>query len=247
MRRARQGGQAAVEYLYVLPILLLLLFGALQFSFIYEAKLTLNQAVFAATRRGAVNSGAMEAIQDGLEAGLAPLFTRDSTQAELKAGRLRAHDLIGNPQLALITIVNPTPSALSEFTQSLNWTADGGDGIPNDNLMYRSTTAGSSGMNIQDANLLKVRVTFCYRMIVPILNKMIYTFTTGVPTTPKMIDSTYAGGPLSANEMLAVATPSLATGLCGDPDKNGYTIPVTSEAVVRMQSPFKDPGAWTAP
>src|SRR5579864_3649528 len=169
---ARQRGQAVVEYVYVLPILLILLLGTLQFVFIYEAKLTLNQAVFVGTRQGALNSGSMSAIQDGLEAGLAPLYVHDTTLWALKAGRQIAHEQLSTSGLALTTIVNPTSSALSGFQQTQ---ADGNMGIPNDNLMYRDPGDLQDGMNVQDANLLKVRVTVCFEMIVPVVNRMIYT------------------------------------------------------------------------
>jgi TadE-like protein len=265
----RQRGQAVVEYVYVLPILLILLLGTLQFVFIYEAKLTLNQAVFVGTRQGALNSGSMSAIQDGLEAGLAPLYVHDTTLWALKAGRQIAHEQLSTSGLALTTIVNPTSSALSGFQQTQ---ADGNMGIPNDNLMYRDPGDLQDGMNVQDANLLKVRVTVCFEMIVPIVNRMIYTFLSGT-SSPAVADS-YSGGSIAAPELLHAGTPNIQGGVCnGDPEstyaasylnwpgiaagsqaisqnpakKYGYRIPITSEAVVRMQSPFEDPNGWTFP
>jgi hypothetical protein len=226
----RQRGQAAVEYLYVLPILLLLLFGTLQFVFIYQAKLTLNEAAFAGTRQGALKGGDMGSIQDGLEAGLAPLFAHGLDLPALKQARQAAHDLLSSSQSALTTIVNPSPGALSDFQQTL---ADGTTvAIPNDNLMYRDPTAGSSGMNIQDANLLKVRVTICFKMAVPIVNRMIYTFVSNASPTPVQIDSSYHGQSIAAPELLRTATPVSSTGLCpvvADPNNGNqpvYRIPI---------------------
>jgi Flp pilus assembly protein TadG len=238
-----QSGQATIEYLYVVPILLLLLLASLQFIFIYEAKQTLNYATFVATRAGALNNGAMAAIQDGLAAGLAPLFAHDTTQDALKVARRTAKTELGNNKLALIEIVNPNAGALSGF---------GGSGeIPNDNLMYRSASDLQGGMNVQDANLLKVRVTYCVRLVVPIVNRMIFGFAVATPATQATIDSSYAGGKIAAPELLKTATPGTAGGLCYDnnPASNAflYRIPVSAEAVVRMQTPFRDPGTWTAP
>ena len=68
-----QSGQAIAEYIYVFPILALLILGAIQFGFIYQTKATLNYATFSATRQGALNNGAMTAITDGLISGLMPL------------------------------------------------------------------------------------------------------------------------------------------------------------------------------
>ncbi|MBV8063290.1 MAG: pilus assembly protein, partial [Nevskia sp.] len=252
-RRSR--GQAAVEYLYVIPILLILLFGAIQFTFIYEAKLTLNEAVFTGTRQGALNNGSMAAIQDGLEAGLTPLFTHGVNLQALKDGRTAAHQLLSGttPQLATTWIVNPNSAALSGFAQTQY---DGSSAIPNDNLMYRDPTALNGGMNVQDANLLKVRVSICYPMVVPIINRIIYTVVSGLPTTPVLIDSSsYGGQSIAAPELLKSGINGTATGPnCPVPDTtdaNGtvhnYSITITSEAVVRMQSPFADPGSWSFP
>jgi hypothetical protein len=232
-------GQATVEFLYVVPILLILLLASLQFVFIYEAKQTLNYATFAGTRAGALNHGAMAAIQEGLISGMAPLFNHGEDLAALKAARQLASTELGNPLLASIKIVNPTETALAGF--------DSGSGIPNDNLMYRDPADLNGGMNVQDANLLKVSVTYCVRLGVPIVNRMIYSFAVGAPTTPEKAD-TYSSGAIAAADLLKVGTPGAVTGLCVDPSNTyPYRIPVTSEAVVRMQTPFRDPGAWTAP
>ena len=240
-----QGGQATIEYIYVLPILLLLLLASLQFIFIYEAKQTLNYATFVGTRAGALNNGAMAAIKDGLAAGLAPLFAHKIGSATdldaVKLGRRTARTELANPKLAKIEIVNPTAGALGGF---------GGE-IPNDNLMYRDPAILKGGMNVQDANLLKVRVTYCVRLVVPIVKNMIFGFAVAPPSAPATIDSTYAGGAIAAPELLKVAAPGTSSGLCYDNDAGSnpvfYRIPVTAEAVVRMQTPFKDTGQWTAP
>ena len=243
-------GQATVEFLYVLPILLLLLLASLQFVFIYEAKQTLNYATFIGTREGALHNGSIVAIQSGLASGLAPLFVHGENQQALKDGRAVAKSELGNFKLAKIVIVNPTQSAL-------NGLKNASGEIPNDNLMYRTADAASQkdGMNVQDANLLKVQVTYCVRLIVPIINRMIYGFAVAPPAAGQQakLDGSYTGGTMSADELLKTAapgTPTTTTPTCTDTSSTNaypYRVPVTSEAVVRMQSPFKNPGTWTAP
>lgn len=235
----RQRGQATIEYLIVIPMLLLLFLGSLQFIFIYEAKQTLNYAAFVGTRAGALNNGSMAAIQGGLASGFAPLFSHGTDLPALKAARKLAKTELGNTKLTLIEILNPTQVALNGFKNS------NGE-IPNDNLMYRSSTDTQDNMNVQDANLLKVRVTYCVRLVVPLVNRMIYGF--GISSTLPPDPS--SNSPAS---MLKVATPTTTSGqLCvGDPDYP-YRIAVSSEAVVRMQSPFKAPGGlqnsgWSGP
>lgn len=238
-RRNGQCGQATIEYLIVISVLLLLLLASLQFIFIYEAKQTLNYATFVGTRSGALNNGAMAAIQDGLSSGLAPLFTHGVNLQAVKDARRQADTELADNKLTLIQIVNPTLAALGGF--------DTGNGIPNDTLMYRDPDVKQDSMNVQDANLLKVRVTYCVRLAVPVVNRMIYGFAVAPPTTPAKIDQPGAGA-VSPAEILAVAAPGSGSGLCAqDSTHTDYRIPVSSEAVVRMQSPFKDPVKWTAP
>jgi hypothetical protein len=236
----RQSGQAIAEYIYVFPILIMLILGAIQFGFIYQTKATLNYATFAATRQGALNNGSMSAIVDGLTSGMMPLFAHSSSTGGsrnlelLKNAWTLANAQVTDPKLTLITIVSPTSSTLSAYQGK----SESGDEIPNDNLMYRDTNIAGGGMNLQDANLLKVRVTYCYRMAVPILNKLIYNLVIDPPAT--------ASTGNTAADMLASSGGGSTTKRCTGIDDE-YRIPITSEAVVRMQSPFKDPGKWIGP
>ncbi|RJG05323.1 pilus assembly protein [Noviherbaspirillum cavernae] len=239
-RHTRQRGQALAEYIYVFPILALLILGAIQFGFIYQTKSTLNYATFAATRQGALNNGSMSAIAEGLVSGMMPLFTHSSSTGGarnmdlLKNAWQLADEQVRNPKITSIRIVNPTPTTLNSYQGQ----SEKGDEIPNDNLMYRSTNIPGGSMNIQDANLLKVRVTYCYRMAVPILNKLIFHLVVDPPGTPSV--GTTAADMIASEGGGATSKP--CTGIDDE-----YRIPVTSEAVVRMQSPFRDPGKWIGP
>ena len=146
-----------VEYLIILPVLLLLVLGMIQFALIYQAKSTLNYATFMGARQGALKNANMFSVMDGVAGGMTPLFMRTTDAAaiqDLAKARIIAAIEIFNPLTAKVEILSPTQEAFDEFM------VDGE--IPNDNLMYRSSDAGKeSGMSIQDANLLKVRVTYC--------------------------------------------------------------------------------------
>jgi hypothetical protein len=236
----RQRGQAMAEYVYVFPILILLILGAIQFGFIYQAKSTLNYATFVATRAGALNNGAMSSMVDALTSGMMPMFahnqrnggTRD--MALLKDAWKLANAQVTDAKLTTITIVNPTSSAFSAYQSQ----SESGDQIPNDNLMYRPTDVSGGGMSIQDANILKVRVTYCYKMAVPILNKLIYNLAVDPPASPDTIKT--------APDLIASKGGGSTSKPCTQ-SPGEYRIPITSEAVVRMQSPFKDPGKWVGP
>ena len=85
--------------------------------------------------------------------------------------------------------------------------------IPNDNLMYRSTAVGAnSGANVQDANLLKIRLTYLYELKMPLTR---YFFT-----------------PFMDADMV-LHSPSNTADL-------GFRVPLVAYATVRMQSDFKE-------
>lgn len=175
MRRTVQG-QSLVEYLIVLPSLLLIVLGIIQFSLIYQARNLLNHATFVGARQGALSNGKIESIKDGVASAMTPLFMRvslpaGSTLPDLIKARLIATIEVFNPNTARIEILSPTVEAFNEHN------ADGR--IPNDNLMFRPTTA-DSGVSIQDANLLKIRVNYCFKLVVPFVNQLIYGLTVGL-------------------------------------------------------------------
>lgn len=158
----RQRGQSMSEFIVVVPVLLLLALGAMQFGLLYQAKATLNLAAFEAARAGALNRGKMDAMVAGLANGLRPLFTHDTSQDQVIAGFHAAKAEAAG--FARITVVNPDQEALK------HWRGD----IPNDNLSH-SRDATPGGLTIQDANLLKIQVTYCYPLKVAFINRTIVT------------------------------------------------------------------------
>jgi hypothetical protein len=246
------------ELLYALPILLLLILGAIQFGLIYQAKLTLNYAAYVGAREGALRHGSMAAILDGVQAGMAPLYTKEQSMAGLKAARAAANAIFTEPLLSRVSIVNPTPAAFSTFqdTQSYANKVAGTTiaEIPNDNLMYRDPTQLGDGMNIQDANLLKIHVRMCYRMFVPIVNRMIFAL--AVSKTDSGLNSGRTGSDILRSYESGAANPATRLPNCYNrpaAQADEYFIPIESEAVIRMQSAFRQPGSpatasnWYAP
>ncbi len=211
-----QTGQSMVEFLIIFPILALLTLGLFQLALIYNAKTTLNYAVFNAARAGAVNHAEKTMIDLALYRGLAPLFTSidgsTSDVQELQIGRDKIREIHENGYIC-IERLSPGVSAFNDYGK-------GDDGmIPNNNLMYRSAQVGVSGVSIQDANLLKLRVTYCHKMIVPFFGRMM----------KKMANGSDPDG--------------ITIALSGNFQKNCYNnerIPIVSQAIVRMQSDAKN-------
>ena len=168
--------QAMVEFLIVAPVFILIIFGAIQTALIFSAKTTLNYAAFQAARTGSVTNATYSGIRSGLVRGLAPLYTYSNT----RRGPGVANDIDAGIATASVEVdaytriirLNPMSSDFSSGATGHGTTVDGEIQIPNDQLMYRDTSLRGR-VNLQDANLLKIRIQYCYELIVPIVNKVI--------------------------------------------------------------------------
>ncbi|MDA8383772.1 MAG: pilus assembly protein [Betaproteobacteria bacterium] len=198
-------GQAMAEYLIVLPSLLLLVLGALQFALVFMAKSTLDLAAFDGARNGALYDASTTSIQEGVARGLAPLYQRGmagSGPSLAGVATAEADALLAakNPATVDIEQINPSASAFQDFATAISFADDNGNlqtttAIPNSGLLYQSTTPGTaSNESIQDANLLKIHVHYCYPLIVPFVN-----------TTIRIIMSV-AGAPSTSSWVLSHAT-----------------------------------------
>ena len=259
----RHSGQALVEFLIIYPTLLLLVLGAFQFALIYQAKLTLNHATFMAARQGALKNGKMLSIKDGLAAGMTPLFvtTKDDYGDFFKARVIAAVEAF-NPLNTRIDVLSPTANAYNAHKAD----SESGSEIPNDNLMYRPTTV-KGGMSVQDANLLTIEVTYCTRLIVPIINKVIYSLYFGFVGEEVLAGEYFSEADVPTNlagkrcadindqiqslvnlvnsyipSGLGISIPSMPAIPTTIPGINwnvgGYRIPIKATATVRMQSPM---------
>ncbi len=210
----QQSGQGMVEMLIVFPILIMMVFGILQLALVYHAKETLNYATFLAARNGALNQGSYESVVRGLSNGLAPLYTHQTTPDAVMAGRQKIRDDIDNG-FACIRRLNPT---VAVFDEDYIIEEDGQFVVPNDNLIFRNPSYDGA-INVHDANLLKIEVTYCHTLIVPFVNRII----TGVH--PKVIGVVTLGAP---------ETPD--AGAFRQACYNNNRLPIVSEAIIRMQS-----------
>lgn len=212
-------GQAMAEYIIVLPVLLLLILGAIQFSLIFMAKSTLNEATFYAVRKGTLNNANFTKIQEGLAEGLAPLYqnsflgTNLAMAADAEANAFVATE---NPSDVCIQVLNPNNAAFNDFGVSVASGTGGASSteIPNVRLLYKSTQTGSdSDENIQDANLLKIRVNYCYSLIVPFIGKTLETLADtgliGGMGAWQLSCYNNNGIPLVANSTMLMQTPAI--------------------------------------
>ncbi|MES9970963.1 MAG: DUF6531 domain-containing protein, partial [Candidatus Thiodiazotropha sp.] len=171
----RQCGAAMIELLVSLPALLLMGLGSLQTALLFDAKTIINSATFEAARKGAVNHAQSDAMRQELGLRLAPLFGGDGSAEMAMSAITRASLDVLDSRFTDIEIINPTSEAFDEFGREIvnPRTGDIHFGIPNSHLRWRDNEPGSSGVNIQDANLLKIKVTYGYQLKVPLMDRVI--------------------------------------------------------------------------
>lgn len=234
-KRKIQSGQAMVETTIILAVMLLLVLGAIQFALVYRAKVTLNYATFEATRAGALNYGSRRAVEFALARGLAPIYTAirpgesmfDKVD-KVKTARDRVMEEIDGAaggDYVCIERLNPTDEAFVAHGITDPTGTFSGPIIPNDNLIYRSTDTAGSQVSIQDANLLKIKVTYCHRLIVPFISQLIQKLMLGA-SDPADVPPDWTTPTLSSFKRSCFAD---------------NRFPIESISIVRMQTPaFND-------
>lgn len=215
-----------VEMIIISFVTLLLLFSIVQFSLLYNAKTVLNYAAYEAARVGAVNYSHPQAMRLALAqklASLEPVQSNNSSAYQSLA--IEQEEFINNfDQIACIKRINP-PS------EALRWSREGlapntKMNLPNDHLLYRGsrTKAYDTGeMSIQDANLLKISVTYCPKMIVPIVATAIKRL---------MLSNSHANDP---DPIEGWIIPKLTAFERQCYENNRF--PIVAQAIMRMQSP----------
>ncbi len=231
-----------IEFLIVLPVMLMLIFGILQFAFIYQAKITLNYAAFEAARAGSLNNANMGAMENAFTSAMAALYTVGTDKDAFITARQRLRDEIDD-EYARITVINPSPDSFGDH----GIIVDGNVTIPNDNLMYRDATpvVGGSDQSLQDANLLKVHIGYCFELIVPVVSQMLWSFQRYGPSEPPPEPASSYMRPWVNQDRVNLdpgffgppAAGSFAESCITSPTESGrHSIVLYSQSVMRMQS-----------
>jgi outer membrane protein OmpA-like peptidoglycan-associated protein/uncharacterized membrane protein (UPF0127 family) len=172
----RPRGAAMIEFVVVGPIITLLGLAILQYGMLFFAKNQINHAAFMAARAGAMGHASLASAQIAYERALIPLYGGGINNDDLKESLKKAQDdIAANVRIELL---NPTKESFDDWNDpALRNTVGGGKRvIPNSGLVFKSPdeVKPNSGQNIQDANLIKLRITHGYEPKVPLL-KLIYT------------------------------------------------------------------------
>lgn len=208
--RRDASGQSMVEFVIAAPVLLFMILSIVQLVLLYRIKTTLDFAALEAARAGAVHGADKGEMKDALARGMTPLFAHKTSVTELETAYLKS-----KAEMAVfgkVEVINPTRAAWNEYREKQY---NGKYALPNDSLAFRSDSVGRSKVNVQDANILKIKVTYDAPLVVPFVSWVLRGKSEYLK--PDMLE----GSPL-----------------------NTFTdrLPIESYAIVRMQSPVFDRG-----
>ena len=96
IKARNENGQAMVEFAIVAPILLLLVFGIIQFGIAFNHSLTLTDAVRAGARQGAVS----RTVPGGAGAAIA------ATEARVRSAAQGSLSDAGDPSVLIVTVTS---------------------------------------------------------------------------------------------------------------------------------------------
>lgn len=171
--RHAQRGSAMIEFTIVGPLITLLGLSVLQYGMLFAAKNQMNHASFMAARAGAMGNASMDAIRNAYARALVPMYGGGQTPDELAASLAKATADLGAGNFN-IEIINPTVQSFSDFNDPALQAAlktGGRRVIPNSALAFKDPAVGAtSGQTIQDANLIKLRITHGYVPKIPFVD-----------------------------------------------------------------------------
>ncbi len=166
-------GSVLIEFVVIGPLLSLIGLALLQYGLLYFAKNHYNHANFMAARAGSMNHASRDTIEKAYATALAPIYGGGTSAADVAASADRAlTDIRAHGQIELR---NPTTESFEDFNAPVlqQRVGNGKRVIPNSGQQIRSSAVGAhSGQSIQDANLLKLRITTGYRPQVPLVGSL---------------------------------------------------------------------------
>ncbi|MFZ5528717.1 MAG: OmpA family protein [Pseudomonadota bacterium] len=194
----RQRGAAMLEFAVVGPLLTLLGLASVQYGLLFNAKNLINHASFMAARAGSTGNAKLDTVEQAYLRGLIPLYGGGRTVQETGESLAKATaDMAGNVQIELL---NPTRESFDDWNdprlQALFKTG-GKRVIPHRHLAHNlndrsvlenlgnsrelrdvqgSLVKPSSGQSLEDANIIKLRITHGYEPKVPLVGRVYAIF-----------------------------------------------------------------------
>lgn len=179
-RRSAQRGSAMIEFTVVGPLITLLGLSVLQYGMLFFARTQISYAGFMAAREGATANASIDSAYTAYVRALVPMYGGGQTPDQLANALAKAAEDIGpnNTGNVNIELLNPTRESFTDWNDAARQAAlhtGSRRVIPNSGQAFKDLTVGAtSGQTIQDANLIKLRITHGYLPKVPLV-KDLYT------------------------------------------------------------------------
>lgn len=159
----RQFGASMIETLMVFPIMLMMGLGVVHLGLVYQAKANLEYAALMAARAGSITSININDMLGELVRRMGP------SQIGPNAPALADFTIqIMNPTVAMFQQCGEEPQDITGCVTSASCE------IPNYGLQFRPAIAVCDGASIQDANLLRIKVTYRFNSRIPFMNVRLF-------------------------------------------------------------------------
>lgn len=172
-KRLQQSGATLIEFLVIAPTLLLMILATLQSGLVFHAKSNLKYAAFEAVRTGTMTHNNISSMLNSFSRAMTGYYGGGRTTEELAESYAKAVADI-NVASAQIQILSPTKESFDDYNSPARAKQMGIKNnrvIPNTNIAMLSCpidrpscnfdpTSNQSGQSLQDANLLKIKITY---------------------------------------------------------------------------------------
>ncbi|WP_167075689.1 TadE family protein [Massilia aquatica] len=196
-----QCGAATIEfYIIAFWVLVPMFMAILQLGLFMVAKNTANVATLAAARAGAASGLDMGEMRRAFALHIAPLYATSGLGRISDEGFVDAQSNYGSvassaiararletevARMHRITVLNPTTQSFDDF--QITRASDKARIIPVDGLYANNAMGSKSQQQRSDALLLKIETRYCYKMIIPIIDRMIIkVLTSDMWSDPKL-------------------------------------------------------------
>ena len=162
--QSKQSGVSMIETIIIFPIVLMIALWIIHIGLVYQARANLEYAALMGARVGALNNIELNEIRAEV--------ARRLTPSQIGSVPVMASDI-------RITVLNPTSQMFRDCgVVPSNPAICGPDiancEIPNFSLQYRSIAPVCDGVNIQDANILRISVSYDFNSRVPFMSVRLF-------------------------------------------------------------------------
>jgi hypothetical protein len=252
----RQAGATMLEFVVVAPVMILMGLGTVQYGLLFFAKNNINYATFEAARAGAMANANIGTVTAAYKKALIPLYGGGRSYSEITV----AYDKVKADLTAdtlKVELLNPTRESFDDWNaKALQDDKKVGNGrrvIPVLMQNYPQALGGyllarnpksigpSSGQNLADASLIKVRIIHGYEPKIPVIGKMM-SYLGGYNESNPFKKKVYDAGriPIVSHVTMQMQSDAIEGTNATSPGMGNNGSPVNP-------GPSSDPDAWAPP